>query len=144
MKIAIIGMGFMGCMHLRNWQKQDNVQITAVCDANPIQTKGRQGNIDTGDSGDLDLSEISVYTDVADMLAQEELDAVSITLPTHLHKIISIQCLKAGVNVLCEKPMALNLADCDEMIAAAKAADKELMIAHCIRFWPEYLVEKYD
>jgi len=72
------------------------------------------------------------------MLADENLDAVSIALPTHLHKAISIQCLEAGTHVLCEKPMALNLPDCDAMAAAAKQAGKHLMVAHCIRFWPEY------
>ena len=56
-----------------------------------------------------------------------------------LHKDISIQCLEAGVHVLCEKPMALNVDDCDAMIAAAGQAGKHLMIAQCIRFWPEYV-----
>jgi len=81
---------------------------------------------------------VAIYTDVAEMLASENLDAVSIALPTHLHKAISIQCLEAGVHVLCEKPMALSVPDCDAMIAAAARAGKHLMVAHCLRFWPEY------
>lgn len=136
-RVGIIGMGFMGRMHLRNWQAQDDVKIVAVCDAQPINTESTGGNMDTGDS--IDLEGISIYTDTRDMLADEELDVVSITLPTFLHKSISIQCLEAGVNVLCEKPMALNVDDCDVMIAAAEASGKQLMVAHCIRFWPEYV-----
>ena len=59
-------------------------------------------------------------------------------MPTHLHKTISIQALDAGVHVLCEKPMALNVADCDAMIDASIKAGKHLMVAQCIRFWPVY------
>ena len=135
-RVGIIGMGFMGGVHLNAWQQTDDAQVVAVCDANPIAGKAK-GNIDAG-SEDLDLDGIAIHTDVADMLSGESLDAVSITLPTHLHKAISIQCLDAGLHVLCEKPMALNVADCDAMIAASKTAGKRLMVAHCIRFWPEY------
>lgn len=127
----------MGRMHFRNWNLQPNVRIAAVCDAQPINTSGAGGNIDTG--GPLNLDDVAIYSDTADMLSSENLDAVSITLPTYLHRQVSIQCLQAGVHVLCEKPMALNVPDCDAMIAAANAAGKHLMVAHCIRFWPEYM-----
>jgi 1,5-anhydro-D-fructose reductase (1,5-anhydro-D-mannitol-forming) len=136
-RAGIIGLGFMGGAHLRNWQALEGAGVVAVCDANPIGGTARQGNIDTG-SDALDLDGVAVYSDVGEMLASETLDAVSIALPTHLHKAISIQCLEAGVHVLCEKPMALNVEDCDAMITAAARAGKHLMVAHCIRFWPEY------
>ena len=135
-RIGIIGMGFMGRMHFRNWQSHGDARVVAVCDAQPIDTSATGGNLDTGDA--LNLDGISIYRDVTDMLENEQLDAVSITLPTFLHKAISIQCLQAGVHVLCEKPMALNTEDCDEMIAEATRSGKQLMVAHCIRFWPEY------
>lgn len=76
------------------------------------------------------------------MLAEARLDAVSITLPTHLHADLACQALAAGVAVLCEKPMALTLAACDRMAAAAHAARRPLLIGHCIRFWPEYVVAR--
>lgn len=136
-RVGVIGLGFMGGVHLKNWQALDSAEVVAVCDANPITAKARSGNINAG-SDELDLKGVSIYTDVVDMLKEESLDAVSIALPTHLHKAIAIQCLEAGVHVLCEKPMALKIEDCDEMIAAASASGKQLMVAHCIRFWPEY------
>lgn len=136
LRIGIIGMGFMGRMHFRNWQSQQHARVTAVCDAQPINPAATGGNLGTGDA--LNLDGIAIYQDVADMLEKEQLDAVSITLPTFLHKAISIQCLEAGVHVLCEKPMALTVEDCDSMIAAASNAGNHLMVAHCIRFWPEY------
>ncbi len=140
-RVGVIGLGFMGGVHLRNWQAIDGADVVAVCDANPISGVAKQGNIDAG-SDQLDLEGVAIHTDVAEMLADENLDVVSIALPTHLHKAVSIQCLEGGVHVLCEKPMALNVADCDAMIAAASKAGKHLMVAHCIRFWPEYVWAK--
>ena len=137
MRVGIIGLGFMGATHLRIWQALDEVQVVAVCDANPILGEAKQGNLDVAGEK-LNLDGVAIYVDAADMFSKESLDAVSITLPTHLHKQVSIQALEAGVHVLCEKPMALNLADCDAMIAASKKAGKHLMVAHCIRFWPAY------
>lgn len=127
----------MGGVHLRNWQEIDDARVVAVCDANPIAETAKQGNIAAGQDT-LNLDGVAVYTDVEEMLATESLDAVSIALPTHLHNPVSIQCLMAGVHVLCEKPMALSVEDCDAMIRAASKAGRHLMIAHCIRFWPEY------
>jgi predicted dehydrogenase len=136
-RVGVIGLGFMGGVHLRNWQAVENVSVVAVCDANPVVGTAKQGNIDTG-TDTLDLEGVTIYSDAAEMLANESLDAVSIALPTHLHRSVSIQCLEAGTHVLCEKPMALNTADCDAMIEAANQAGKQLMVAHCIRFWPQY------
>ncbi|MFW2478654.1 MAG: Gfo/Idh/MocA family protein, partial [Lentimonas sp.] len=138
MKVGIIGLGFMGGMHFNAWQKVEGAGVTAVCERNPITEKTKQGNIE-GASEQLDLGGVAIYTDLTEMLAKENLDAVSITLPTHLHRDVSIQCLQAGVHVLCEKPMALNMAECEAMIEVAESTGKELMIAHCIRFWPAYV-----
>jgi len=138
MRVGIVGLGFMGSVHLRNWQALGaGVRVVAVCDRHPVPGSGKAGNL--GGEVEMDLSDVAVYSDMGEMLAKERLDAVSIALPTHLHRAASIRALEAGVHVLCEKPMALSLADCDAMIAAAKQADKILMVAHCIRFWPEYV-----
>ena len=136
-RVGIIGMGFMGGVHLKNWQAVETARVVAVCDANPNIGKAKQGNIDAS-TEELNLDGVTIYSDIKAMLGAENLDAVSITLPTHLHRDSSIQCLEAGVHVLCEKPMALAVEECVVMIAAAKLANKQLMIAHCIRFWPEY------
>ena len=136
-KVGVIGLGFMGGVHLRNWQAIAGAKVVAVCDANPVLGQATRGNLDVSPDR-LNLEGVAIYTEIREMLALQELDAVSITLPTHLHKIISIQCLEAGLHVLCEKPMALNVEDCEAMIDAANKAGKHLMVAHCIRFWPVY------
>jgi len=68
----------------------------------------------------------------------EAVDALDVCLPTDLHCEASVAGLGAGKHVFCEKPMALDLREADRMIAAAEASGKQLMIGHCIRFWPEY------
>ena len=66
------------------------------------------------------------------------MEAVSITLPTFLHPEYTLAALAAGKHVLVEKPMALTVEACDTMIEAAQRADRILMVAHVLRFWPEY------
>ena len=66
------------------------------------------------------------------------IDAISNTLPTHLHAEYTVAALKAGKHVLLEKPFALTAAGCDGMIAAQKESGKVLLVAHVLRFWGEY------
>ena len=143
MRIGIAGFGFMGRMHLGNWSKCGG-HVTAICEQNPDATKDIDkpvGNIE-GLPKTVDFSQLRMYGDFGEMLRAERLDAVSITLPTHLHAACSIQALEAGVHVLCEKPMALTVEQCDRMIAAARSSGRHLMIGHCIRFWPDYVKAK--
>lgn len=137
MRVGIIGLGFIGGIHFNAWQQVEGAHVAAVCTRSPVTGQAKQGNI-AGDSDQLDLDGVTIYTDLAEMLAKENLDVVSVTLPTFLHKEVSIQCLQAGVHVLCEKPMALSVEDCQAMTNTAVTAGKQLMVAHCIRFWPQY------
>jgi len=144
-RVGIVGLGFMGRMHYRCWKTQPGATITAICEANPkvLADAGGapKGNVQ-GAADHIDLSGIKTFTDFDAMLASGEVDAISITLPTFVHPDTTIKALKAGVHVLCEKPMALNPAECDRMIAAAEETGKILQIGHCIRFWPEYVVAR--
>ena len=144
LRIGIVGWGFMGKMHFRCYKSDTNVEVTAICDADAKQlqnSSGVAGNI-SGAEDDLDLSNISLYSDLSKMLAEEKLDALSIASPTFLHASQTIEALNAGVHVFCEKPMALNSGDCREMAEVAKQSGKTLQIGHCIRFWPEYVQAK--
>ncbi|WP_219833977.1 Gfo/Idh/MocA family protein [Paenibacillus sp. R14(2021)] len=148
LKIALIGLGFMGRTHLDNYLRLEKegvpLQVTAICDIDPVKLEGpaTSGNIDTASDEAVDFSRFRKYATVEEMLREEELDAVDIALPTYLHKDVSIRCLEAGLHVLCEKPMAPTAADCEEMIRAAEAAGKQLMIGQCLRFWPAYVYLK--
>lgn len=144
-RVGIVGLGFMGRMHYRCWKAQPGATITAICEANPkvLADAGGapKGNVQ-GAADHIDLAGIKTYTDFDAMLASGEVDAISITLPTFVHPDTTIKALKAGVHVLCEKPMALNPAECDRMVAAAEESGKVLQVGHCIRFWPEYVVAR--
>jgi len=143
-RIGIVGFGLMGHTHLRCYGVLRGVRVVAICDSDKARLKGSdklEGNI-SGDEAVLDLSDIALYTDLKKMLAEEQLDAVSITLPTYMHRDFTVKILDAGAHVLCEKPMAMNVEQCEDMIAAAKTNKRILQIGHCIRFWPEYAKAK--
>jgi predicted dehydrogenase len=144
LKVGIVGFGFMGRMHFRHWKLVPDTKIVAVCDANPNikeDTKKAVGNI-AGAEGDIDLESVQLFRDLEEMLAKAKPDVISLTLPTYLHAECSEKALSQGVHVLCEKPMALTVADCDRMIQAARKSGKILQIGHCVRFWPEYAKAK--
>jgi predicted dehydrogenase len=73
-----------------------------------------------------------------EMLQKEELDYVDIALPTYLHAGAAVAAMESGCHVLCEKPMARTVEQCEQMMATSHAADRKLMTAHCLRFWPAY------
>jgi predicted dehydrogenase len=132
-------------MHYRCWKASPDATITAICEANQkvleSASAAPKGNV-AGAADHVDLTGIQVFSDLGELLKSGTVDALSITLPTFLHPDTTVQALKAGVHVLCEKPMALSTAECDRMIAAADEAGKVLQIGHCIRFWPEYVVTR--
>ncbi len=143
-RVGITGLGFMGKMHFNCYKALDDVEIVAICDVDESKFKdtgGAVGNIE-GAEKPLDLTGIELYSDFDKMLAEADLDAVSITLPTYLHTEYTTKAFLGGVNVLCEKPMALDVRQCEQMIKTAKKSGKILQIGHCIRFWPEYAKTK--
>jgi predicted dehydrogenase len=142
LKVAIVGFGFMGRTHYGVWKKLRNAKVACVCDSNLAQISAKtKGNLDVADDSELPAS-VRVYDDFDRMLESEELDVVDITLPTPLHPVMAVKALARDLNVLCEKPMAIDAKTCDRMVAAEKKSKGRLMIAQCVRYWPEYLVLK--
>ena len=87
-----------------------------------------------------DFNMFRLYNDLDKMLeAETDLDMVTIALPTYLHCWGACKCMEKGINVLSEKPMALTVEQCEEMIACAKKNNVRLMIGQCLRFAPAYL-----
>jgi predicted dehydrogenase len=144
LRIGIVGFGFMGRMHYANWSKCEGAKVVAICDTDPdiIENSKKAGGNIAGAENAVDFESLTVYSDFEKMLADNAVDAISMTLPTFLHCDFSIKALEAGVHVLCEKPMALDPQLCDKMSEAAKKSGKILQIGHCIRFWPEYVKAK--
>ena len=147
LKVGLVGIGFMGRTHLENYIKLEEegypVKLTAICDVDPDKFEGKFVGGNIGDtSKQYDFSKYNLYTSYDEMLEKEELDFVDIALPTYLHAEATIKALNKGLHVLCEKPMARTSEECAQMIQAAKANNKKLMIGQCLRFWPEYEVLK--
>lgn len=144
-KVGLIGFGGIARGgHLRPYARLEEkgiAKLVAVCDVDPAQFEKKvEINIDDGET--TLSTEIKRYTDWHDMLENESLDLVDICVPTFLHKELTVEVLKLGYNVLCEKPMSLNYNDCKEMCEAASAAGKKLMIGQCLRFAPAYVYLK--
>jgi len=131
LKAGIVGMGHMGERHINSYKNIDNVEVGAVNDVRINELKGK-----------FDLKGIKTYEKLDDLLNDKNIDFVDICLPTFLHKEHTIKALDAGKHVICEKPMAMNVDECDAMIEAQGKSDKFLMIAQCLRFWPEYEILK--
>ncbi len=125
-RIGIIGCGGMARSHASRFSEVlDRIEISAVVD---IKTERAQAVADLLDNDPLVESDYRAIYD--------QVDAVLVVAPHHLHHPITIDCLRAGKHVLVEKPMALNQAECVEMIEEAQKADRVLMVAYCMRFHP--------
>lgn len=137
--IGVIGLGFMGMVHLRSYLKIPGARIAAVSDAfkKPVDGKlpGVGGNITDGDAFPLP-ADTRFYESWQDLIADPEIDLVDICLPTAAHVEVSVAALKAGKNVVCEKPMARTSEDCRKIVEAAAASTGYFMPAMCMRFWP--------
>ena len=140
-RIGIMGLGFMGRMHIAAYEKIGDCKIVAVADRNPVRAagdlSGGWGNI-PGAAEKLDMTHIRGYTDYQQLLDDPNIDAVDICLPTFVHEEWAIKALAAGKHVMCEKPLALDSASAQRIADAAAKAKGIFMPAMCIRFWPEW------
>jgi predicted dehydrogenase len=120
MRLAVVGLGFMGGVHVKAAASVEGVELAAVVSRRAAEFSGKR------------------YATLDDALADPEIDTFDLCLPTDLHESATIAALGAGKHVLVEKPMALNVESCQRMIAAAERAKKILMVAHVLRFFPAY------
>ena len=126
--LAVLGAGFMGGTHARAFARIPNVRVIGVSSRSADKAAALAQAVGA-----------EPFTDALALLHDPRVDAVSITLPTNLHAEVAIAALRAGKHVFVEKPLALTLAACDAMIAVAAEANRVLMVAHVLRFWPEYM-----
>ena len=110
MRIGLLGLGFMGSTHLKAYQKIPGVEIVAVCSKDEQALTGDlshiQGNLG-GPGEKVDFSNTRIYRDADAFLADNDMDAVDICLPTDAHAPAAIVALNSGKHVLVEKPFAL-------------------------------------
>ncbi len=125
--IGIAGAGNMATMHALAYKRMANAKVAAIADVN-FEKAGALA----------ELFDAKVYGSIDDMIRGTDIEMIDVCLPTFLHKASTIQALDAGLHVFCEKPVALNTHDANEMLRAAKRNKRKLMVGHCLRFSDNY------
>ncbi|MGG1552452.1 Gfo/Idh/MocA family protein [Paenibacillus ferrarius] len=128
MKVAVVGCGGMGRIHAHSYVQMPDVELVGVCDVDNALAEELAAT-----TGAL------AFTSFEAMLREAEFEAVSLTLPSFLHKPFAIQAAEAGKHVICEKPLALEADDALAMIAACEKHGVQLYVGHVVRFFPEYV-----
>lgn len=145
-RVGLIGLGGIGRIHFDCWRKCPDAKLVAISARDAKKLSGDWGgqdfNLGEQAAQHVDLSDLAKYARFEDLIADSNVDAVDICLPTPLHAPVVLAALRAGKHVLCEKPMSLSLADCTAMERAATEAKRHLMVAHCLRYWPHYMKAK--
>lgn len=118
--IGVIGLGKIAQVrHLPEYAENNDAELIGFYDANEERTKELAENYHA-----------KAYGSYEELLADEAIDAVSVCVANNAHAEITIAALKAGKHVLCEKPMAMSLPECEAMVEAAEKTGKFLMIGH--------------
>ena len=128
LRVGIIGTGRISDLHAIEYLQSERARIVAVCDIDNESAQRR--------AAEWSVSPARVFSNHHDLLALPDLDLVEILLPHHLHHPVTLDALAAGKHVSVQKPMALSLAQADEMIAAATAAEKTLRVYENFIFYP--------
>lgn len=128
MKIGIAGVGFMGTTHAQGWS-ETGAQIAGMVaetveEARPLANKYHA----------------KIYPDLTSML--KDVEVVDICTPTHLHYPMVMEAAAMGVHIVCEKPLAISVDQAAEMLTACREANVQLLVAHVVRFFPEYAQAK--
>ena len=131
--VAVIGAGFIAReAHLPAWVRLKEARLVAVVRRSEKEAKAIAESFGAE----------RYFTDYVKALELKDVDIVDICTPTYTHKEIAVEAAKYGKHILLEKPIALRLCDADEIIGAARRHGVKLMVAHCLRFWPEYVKVK--
>ena len=123
--VAVIGTGAMGKNHARIYSEIENAELVAVCDENK-----ETANLIAG------KYKINGYGSYKEMLKKESIDAVSVCVPTKLHKSVAIDAIRKKINVLIEKPIATTIKEAKEIINEAEKHKIKAMVGHVERFNP--------
>jgi len=124
MKVGIVGAGFMGTTHAAGWAET------------PAEIIGVTAETQQESSALAERYHTKVYSSLDAMLP--EVDVIDICSPTHLHHEMVLKAVAAGKHIVCEKPLARTRGQAQEMLIACEKAGVQLLVAHVVRFFPEY------
>ncbi len=126
-KFGIIGIGHIGKRHAQHILQNKDASLVAICDIDSSKQQALKSEL---------VADIPFYIDYNDMLANENLDVVCICTPNYLHSEQAVAVLTKNVHAVVEKPMALSIAECDEMIAATEKFQKIIFAVKQNRYNP--------
>ena len=132
-RCGVIGYGGafnMGRLHLTSMAKNKRIEVAAVCELDEARREVAKE----------DFPGIKTYGRVGDLLRSANLDLVTIITPHNTHSKLAVQCLSAGVNVVCEKPLAITSAEVKKMLAAAKKKKVMISVFHNRRWDGDFVV----
>lgn len=125
-RVGVVGLG-VGRGHAKAYQASPLAELVALCDIDRDRL-AQYGAL---------YPQAHTYTDYEEMFAGGDLDAVSVAVPNWLHARVTTAALRSGLHVLCEKPMAINVEEAQEMLRVSRATGKKLMIHFNYRFSPQ-------
>jgi predicted dehydrogenase len=131
-RIGLIGAGNVARHHAMGYANTPNAEVYALCDVNEERMKERATL----------WGATKTYTDYRDLLADPNVDAVDIMTPHHLHKQMGVDALEAGKHVSMQKPMAITIAECDELIAATNRSNRLFRTFENFQYYPPLMRAK--
>jgi predicted dehydrogenase len=133
LRVGVIGTGFGTSVQIPAFLYCDETEAIAVCSARR----------ERADAAAAQFKLPRAFTDYHEMLALDDLDAVSIVTPPYLHHEMALAALAAGKHVICEKPFAVTVAEAEDMYEAAQRSGLTAMVAHEFRFSPQRAYAAY-
>lgn len=128
---GIVGIGARARSHIQALNRQNDCEIVALCD---IDSEHLQNGVQQ-----VEGPSPRTYLDYRDMLQDTDVEAVVIVTPNDLHKEMTIQALRHDKHVLCEKPMGITMADCDEVVDVARSSTRVLQYGMQLRHTPTFI-----
>ena len=125
LRVAVIGIGNMGINHVRVYHELDDVELVAIADVNKDNLKKA-----------TDRFPCKGYRNYKEMIEKEDVDLISIVVPTSLHKKVALEVIEKGIHFLLEKPIADNMDDAKAIVRKAKEKKLKFLIGHIERFNP--------
>lgn len=124
-RVGVLGLGAIAQMaHLPVLSKMRGVQLAALCDNDAAKARSLAQRFGVRD----------ICSDIDELLELKDLDAVVITTPNHLHEVHTLSALRAGLHVMCERPLALGVRGVERLLAASEKAKRVVMVANNHRF----------
>ncbi|MCZ7585567.1 MAG: Gfo/Idh/MocA family oxidoreductase [Deltaproteobacteria bacterium] len=131
-RVGLVGCGRIADLHAAAYRDEPNAEIVAVCDASTAVLEQRAE----------EWGVARTYERLDDLLGDPEVDLIEVLTPHHLHREMVVAAAKAGKHVSVQKPMALDPAECDEMITAALYAGVQLRVYENFVFYPPFAMAR--